>query len=174
MPRVIIFCRRCEDCASIYSFFLSILKHEFTEPISAPNVSKFRLVDMYTSVIQKEVQERIVKSFSCATASFRIVISTIAFGMGIDCAAVNQVIHWRPSDVESYMQECGRAGRNGQASSAIIYVNKSDLSSKTTSKEMKKYCVQQQCRRSILCSYFDCSATQVIGCAFCGHLFKEL
>ena len=52
MPRVIIFCRRCEDCASIYDFFLSTLKHEFTEPISAPNVSKFRLVDMYTSVTQ--------------------------------------------------------------------------------------------------------------------------
>ena len=175
MPRVIIFCRRCEDCASIYDFFLSTLKHEFTEPISAPNVSKFRLVDMYTSVTQKEVQERIVKSFSCATASLRIVVCTIAFGMGIDCAGVNQVIHWRPSaDVESYMQECGRAGRNGQASSAVIYVNKSDLSIRTTSKEMKNYCVQQQmCRRSILCSHFDCSTAQVIGCACCDICSKN-
>ena len=60
-------------------------------------LSKFRLVDMYTSVTQKEVQESIVKSFSCATASLRIVVCTIAFDMGIDCAGVNQVIHWRPS-----------------------------------------------------------------------------
>ena len=88
--------------------------------------------------------------------------------MGVDCAGVNQVIHWRPSaNMESYMQECGRAGRNGQASSAVIYVNKSDLSIRTTSKEMKKYRVQQQmCRRS-MCSYFDCSTAQVIGCACC-------
>ena len=43
---------------------------------------------------------------------------------------------------------CGRAYRNGQA---VIYVNKSDLSIRTTSKEMKKYCVKQQmCRRSII------------------------
>ena len=66
------------------------------------------------------------------------------------------------------MQECGRAGRNGQASSAVIYVNKSDLSKRTTAKEMKILCVQQQmCRRSILCSYFDCSTAQVMGCASC-------
>ena len=77
MPRVI-FCRQCEICAAIYDFFLSTLKHEFTEPVSA---------------------------------SLHIVVCTIAFGMGVDCAGVNQVIHWRPSaDVESYMQECGRAG----------------------------------------------------------------
>ena len=38
------------------------------------------------------------------------------------------------------MQECGRAGRNGQASSAVIYVNKSDLSKRTTAKEMKILC----------------------------------
>ncbi|KAL5491647.1 hypothetical protein EMCRGX_G016979 [Ephydatia muelleri] len=63
----------------------------------AYNMSKFRLVDIDTSVTQKEIQESIVKSFSCATASLRIVVCTIAFGMGIDCAGVNQVIHWRPS-----------------------------------------------------------------------------
>ena len=99
-------------------------------------------------------------------------LMTIAFGMGIDCAGVN---HWRPSaDVESYMQECDRAGQKGQASSAVIYVNKSELSNKTTSKEMKKYCVQQQmCRHSILCSYFDCSTAQVIGCAHCDICSKN-
>ena len=62
----------------------------------AYNASKFRLVDMYTSVTQKEVQESIVKSFSCATASLRIVVPYCIW-YGIDCAGVNQVIHWRPS-----------------------------------------------------------------------------
>ena len=46
MPRVIIFCKRCEECAMLYQFFLSNLQ-EFTEPVGAPNLSRYRLVDMY-------------------------------------------------------------------------------------------------------------------------------
>ena len=73
---------------------------------------------MYSSVTQKEVQESIIKSFSCSKAPLRVLICTIAFGMGLACVDVTQII--RPaSDVERYMQECGRAGRNGQQSSAV-------------------------------------------------------
>ena len=84
--------------------------------------------------------------------------------MAIDCIGVSQVIHWRPAaDLESYMQKCGRAGRNGQPSSAILYWKKSDLRHET-SKEMIKYCKEDSCRRTLMCSYFDCVAAQVVGC----------
>ena len=54
--------------------------------------------------------------------------------MGLDCVDVTQIIHWGPAlDVESYMQECGRAGRNGQQSSAVLYMKSSDLKKKKTS-----------------------------------------
>ena len=105
MARVLIYCRRCEECASIYYFFRSQLQHEVTEPLSAPNLSCFRLVDMFTSITHKDVQESIITSFCQSAAPLRIVICTIAFGMGLDCADVSQVIHWGPaSDLESYMQ----------------------------------------------------------------------
>ena len=40
--------------------------------------------------------------------------------MGIDCVDVRQVIHWgQPSDVKSYIQECGRARRNCQPANAF-------------------------------------------------------
>ena len=86
--------------------------HECTEPVGAPNRARFRLVDMYSSVTQKEVQESIIKSFSCSKAPLRVLICNIAFGMGLACVDVTQIIHWGPaSDVESYMQELIWEGR---------------------------------------------------------------
>ena len=40
-PRMIIFCKRYEDCASLYQYFGLSLGNEFTEPIGAPNLSQF-------------------------------------------------------------------------------------------------------------------------------------
>lgn len=95
--RLIVYCRCCDKCASIYEYFLSLLKHEFTEPIASPNQSEFRLIDMYTSITEKDVQDVIISSFCQASAPLRIVVCTIAFGMGLDCVDVKQLIHCGPA-----------------------------------------------------------------------------
>ena len=60
LPRVIIYCRRCEECAELYHFFHSSLKQEFTEPVGAPNLAMFRLVDMYTGVTRKSIRDSLL------------------------------------------------------------------------------------------------------------------
>ena len=104
-PKMIIFCRRFEECSEFYSMFKDHLGDNFTHPIGAPSIlSKYRIVDMYTSCTQEKVKENIVKSFCLSTGHLRIVIATIAFSMGLDVPDIRQIIHWGPSDdFESYI-----------------------------------------------------------------------
>ena len=173
MARVIVFCQKCEDCAALYEFFLSSLKEEFTEPVGAPNLARFRLVDMYMSATHNSVKESIVKSFCECNNHLRVVICTIAFGMGVDTVGVRQVIHWGvASDVESYVQESGRAGRDGDVACATIFCKGSDLDKRRVSKEMITYCQNKtHCRRTILFVNFDSTRSSgqknPIGCLCC-------
>lgn len=56
-----------------------------------------------------------------------VVICTNAFGMGLDVPDVRLVVHWQhPASVEDYLQEFGRAGRDGRPSVAILFTGPKD------------------------------------------------
>lgn len=58
----------------------------------------------------------------------RVMVATNAFGMGIDKPEVRLVVHMGlPDAIESYFQEAGRAGRDGQFSEAILLYNGEDI-----------------------------------------------
>ena len=102
---------------------------------------------MFTAITVREVKEQIIQLFSNPEAPSRVVCATVALGMGIDCPDVREVIHLGvPDDTEFYIQETGRAGRDGKQSLAIVVPT--DFTICKADKSMKKYQSNQIiCRR---------------------------
>ena len=73
-------------------------------------------------------REQLLKRFSGESRpELDRIICTSAFGMGLDIKNVRMVIHWQhPSSIEDYLQEFGRAGRDGKASVAVLLHDQSD------------------------------------------------
>ena len=135
-------------CTDIYVYLSQGLGPELTEPIDAPNISRFRLVDMFTSVTDAQQKDIIISLFT-KPSHLRVVVATVAFGLGIDCPDVRQIIHvGMPEDLESYIQETGRAGRDGQP--ALVTLLKA-RTYHVCEKSIKDYAANNsQCRRDAL------------------------
>ena len=155
-PKTIIFGRKYNDCSTLYRLLCHYLGKNLTSPPGYPNFHQFRLVDMFTRASTAEMKEKVLLSFSTPNSKLRLVVATTGFGMGIDCLDIRQVIHYSPpSDVEQYVQESGRAGRDGLQSEAILLYGKPG---KYVTETMKSYCNNSsECRRQVLFKYFICN-----------------
>jgi ATP-dependent DNA helicase RecQ len=144
----------------------------------------------YHAGLTKEQREKNQELF--LNDDVKIIVATIAFGMGIDKSNVRFVVHNDlPKNVESYYQETGRAGRDGLQSHALLFFSWGDVvklkgfaevenNQQQTDIMMKKlnqmgdFGDLKTCRRKFLLKYFDEELTEDCGhCDNCNTVFEK-
>jgi ATP-dependent DNA helicase RecQ len=128
------------------------------------------------------------------TDEVRVLVGTVAFGLGINKAAVRAVIHLSlPKSIEQYYQEAGRAGRDGLPADCIMLWQKQDASllnffinqlkdpleqgrARERYQIIRDFVDSHECRHRQICMHFGekpkwktCAA-----CDVCGYKLKSL
>ena len=122
------------------------------------------------------------------SGEIRVIIATIAFGMGIDKADVRFVLHaGLPKEPESYYQEIGRSGRDGLPAECLLLFSYGDVDTinhfidqgaqserqgrQERSQTLVSWATSIQCRRKVLLAYFGEQYEQE-NCGMCDNCRK--
>jgi ATP-dependent DNA helicase RecQ len=135
-----------------------------------------RIFAQYHKDYPNTMKQLIVSELVKERSNLRLVLATVALGMDLNAPYIQRIIHCRPpTTMEKYMQEIGRAGRNGLEAEAIMFFNMSDVSKsrKGFTTAMREFCLlDNKCYRKELLNYFGFNNMMYNGdkrkcCSYC-------
>ncbi|KAK3104602.1 hypothetical protein FSP39_005949 [Pinctada imbricata] len=160
-PRVIIFCTSINTCGQIVTMLRINLGKEMD------------YVQMFHSKITEDVKDDIRKDMEKEDGHIRVLIATSAAGMGVNFKGLYEVINYGPpKDMDAFVQQFGRVGRDGVQSKALLLYNGKQC--KNVDSDMKAYLSNVHlCRRKCLLEAYNAQPSVTVKHMCCDICSKE-
>jgi ATP-dependent DNA helicase RecQ len=150
MPRHVLFCETIADVSKLYTFFV----RQFGINCD--------LIDMFHSKTNDKIKEKI-KNDMAVDGKIRLLICTNSAGMGVNFYGLHNIIHYGlPREMDTFVQQMGRCGRDGQFSHELILYKAHKGHLKKVETDLVKLAKDNtECRRLTLCNSYLINKSEI-------------
>ena len=142
IPKMLVFCQSKSHCTDLFASFKKELGDKmYITPNGEPQDDRTSIVGMYHHGTWEEQKETAIKSFtSCDDLPMKLLFCTSSFGLGVNVKQCHYVIHLGPpKQLDQFIQESGRVGRDGMPSHSILIQLASSLTGPGYEERTKQY-----------------------------------